>query len=104
MEQNQTVQIGPITVDLQAPNTTREDAFLECDREMGVRVRCFPDWYAKNKLSAGDARARLQGMAKACQILSTVMLLTEQDWKHVVVTSEQRMKESQAKSEPAKAA
>ena len=78
------IKLGAITANLQAPRT-REEAMLEVDRELGVRIRCFPDWVenGNGKLSMGDARTRLESMAEAARILADVHALTAEQWDAV---------------------
>jgi hypothetical protein len=94
-EQSNKVQLGVITADLQAPSRTREDALLECDRELSVRVRCFPDWVKAGKLSMGDGRTRLESMARACQLLSVVHQLTDEQWTQVEAMAELNTEQQQ---------
>jgi hypothetical protein len=65
-----TMKLGVITVDFQAPGVTCEQALIEVDRELQLRKRLYPDWYAAGKLAMGEGKDRLERMARAYQLLA----------------------------------
>ena len=46
-----------------------EEALSECQRELQVRVRCYPRWVSDGKMTSIDARDRLARMAAAVEYL-----------------------------------
>jgi len=74
-EETRYVRVGVLKADLQAPGRSVEEALIEVDRELNVRRRCFPDWVNAGKLSMGDAKDRLERLARACQLLSELHAL-----------------------------
>jgi hypothetical protein len=48
---------------------TPKEACDELERELNVRVRCFPKWIDDGRLSESDARDRLQRIWKALDLL-----------------------------------
>ena len=51
---------------------TIEEAISECERELQVRRRCYDRWIQDGKLSAIDARDRLQRLEGAIRLLEAV--------------------------------
>lgn len=49
------------------------EALAECERELNIRIRMFPEWVQKHKLSAIDAKDRLERMAFACALLEALL-------------------------------
>jgi hypothetical protein len=48
---------------------TAKEATDELERELNVRVRCFPKWIDEGRLSESDARDRLQRLWRALDLL-----------------------------------
>jgi hypothetical protein len=83
------LRLGVLEADLTAPGRTVEDALVEVDRELIVRRRCFPDWVKDGKLSMGDARDRIERLARACQLLALMHRLGDRRIAELELESEQ---------------
>jgi hypothetical protein len=46
-----------------------EEAISECEREQGVRARCYDRWVQDGKFSSVDAKDRLRRMGYAITLL-----------------------------------
>lgn len=51
-------------------SVSAEEAIAEVEREIAVRVRCFPRWIEEGRVSAIDARDRLSRLKKALQLIA----------------------------------
>jgi hypothetical protein len=56
---------------------TGEEAVSELMRELSIRRRCYTRWIADGKLSAVEARDRLERMERALQIVERYVNLVE---------------------------
>jgi hypothetical protein len=65
--------------ELPRPIRSREEAHSECMRELEVRRRCYRRWIEDGKLSAVDARDRLERIEAAVQYLSDAAPQTSAD-------------------------
>lgn len=63
------INLGSVKADLE--NNTRGvgEALAECERELNLRIRMYPEWIKSRKLSALDAKDRLERLARACATL-----------------------------------
>jgi hypothetical protein len=50
-----------------------DGAVSECQREYGVRERCYPRWVQEGKLSKIDARDRLDRLGWAVKVLQLLV-------------------------------
>lgn len=53
------------------PRRSLEEAISEVDREIKVRQRCYDRWIAEGKLTAVDARDRIERLQSALGYLNT---------------------------------
>jgi len=49
-----------------------EEAISECQRELGVRQRCYDRWIQDGKLTLVDARDRMERLQAAIKYLQSV--------------------------------
>lgn len=68
-ENADTLALGHLTVNLRNSTRSVEEALSEVDRELSVRVRCFGRWVDDRKLSAIDAKDRLERLVAAYRYL-----------------------------------
>lgn len=52
---------------------TAQEAADECERELNVRLRCFPKWIDDGRLSKSDAKDRCRRLLKARALLQNVL-------------------------------
>ena len=53
-------------------NRGLEEACDELERELIVRVRCFPRWVSEGRMSKSDAKDRLARMGSALSLLRSL--------------------------------
>lgn len=66
-----------LSIDLENTGRSAEEALAECERELGVRLRCFGRWVRDGKIAKCDAKDRLQRLARAAQLLKALSLMSE---------------------------
>ena len=66
------VGLGSVKANLEDTRRTAGEGLAEVERELGLRIRMYPEWITARKLSALDAKDRLERLARAAQILQMV--------------------------------
>lgn len=54
-------------------NRSLQEALDEAQREYNVRERCFPKWLKEGRITASDAKDRLERQAAACFFLNALL-------------------------------
>lgn len=72
------IKLGSVNADLENTNRSAGEALAEVDREINLRMRFYPDWIQSRKLSALDAKDRLERLARAAQIIAASQELDDE--------------------------
>lgn len=52
---------------------TAEEALAEVDRELAVRLKCFPRWVDEGRINAVDGKDRLQRLRQASEMFGKLL-------------------------------
>lgn len=58
---------------------TAEEALAEVDRELAVRLKCFPRWVDEGRINAVDGKDRLQRLRQASEMFGKLLHAEESE-------------------------